>query len=88
MKISLPSHLSANLIEFKILSWKPFSPQNFEVFPSCLLASSIVVEKSVPILITNVYNLLIFIDKFIYFKIFNLQFTSILFCISFQPSYF
>lgn len=60
------SHLSDNLVEFKILSWKPFSPQNFEVFPSCLLASSII-EKSIPVLTTNVYNLLIFIDKFIYF---------------------
>lgn len=67
MKISSPSDLNDNLVEFKILSWKPCSPQDFEVFPSCLLASSIVVEKSVPILITNTYNLLIFIDKFIYF---------------------
>ena len=62
MKISLPSHLSDNLIEFGII------PQNFKVFPSCLLASSTVVRNLLQFLIFSIYNttFLSLKNKFIY----------------------
>lgn len=53
MKISLLLHLSDNLVEFIILTQKPFIAQNFEVFSRWLLASSIVFEQPVAILICN-----------------------------------
>lgn len=53
MKISLLLHLSDNLVEFIILTQKPFIAQNFEVFSRCFLASSIVFQKPVAIFIFN-----------------------------------
>lgn len=53
-EISLPVHLSDNLVEFRI---KPFIPQNFQAVSSCLLASSIVSEKSVLNLICNTIDM-------------------------------
>lgn len=55
-KVFLPSHLSDNLVEFRILGQKQFIPQTFEVFSSCLLASSIV-EKSVAVFMCNTLDM-------------------------------
>lgn len=73
MKFSLSSHLNNNLVEFRTLIWKPFTPQNFEVSSSLLVASSSIVEKFVAILIPNMVQPSFF--KISYFFNYSLMFN-------------